>query len=92
MSQHRRVLWYYASTFFLTLEEPEIKIVEFANSVDPDEVAHIEPPHLGLHCLPYSHSSLNMISLFQTYILLYSSLMRLYNVCQQLCEASQNDK
>ena len=20
------------------------------NSIDPDEVAHCEPPHLGLHC------------------------------------------
>ena len=27
------------------------KIAEFANIVDPDEVAHNEPPHLGLHCL-----------------------------------------
>ena len=25
---------------------------EFANSVDIDEVAHSEPPHLDLHCLP----------------------------------------
>ena len=24
----------------------------FAISIDPDEVAHNEPPHLGLHCLP----------------------------------------
>ena len=23
---------------------------EFANSVDPDEVAHNEPPHQDLHC------------------------------------------
>ena len=30
--------------FFLT------KIDEFANSVDPDEVAHYEPSHLDLHC------------------------------------------
>ena len=22
-----------------------------ANSVDPDEVAHYEPPHLALHCI-----------------------------------------
>ena len=22
-----------------------------ANSVDPDEVAHYEPPHLGIRCL-----------------------------------------
>ena len=29
-----------------------MKIAEFANSVDLDEVAHIEPPHLDLHCLP----------------------------------------
>ena len=31
-----------------------IKIVEFANSVDSDEVAHNEPPHLDLHCLSSS--------------------------------------
>ena len=30
----------------------KLKIVEFANRVDPDEVAHDEPPHLDLHCLP----------------------------------------
>ena len=30
---------------------PETKISEFANSVDLDEVAHNEPPHLDLHCL-----------------------------------------
>ena len=29
-----------------------MKIVELGNSVDPDEVAHNEPPHLDLHCLP----------------------------------------
>ena len=26
--------------------------VEFANSVDPNEVAHNEPPHQDIHCLP----------------------------------------
>ena len=31
---------------------PETKIAEFANRVDLDEVAHHEPPHLDLHCLP----------------------------------------
>ena len=36
----------------LTLSVPEMKIVEFANSVDLDEVAHNEPPHLDLHYLP----------------------------------------
>ena len=25
--------------------------LDFANSVDPDEVAHNEPPHPDLHCL-----------------------------------------
>ena len=34
----------------LTLDAPKMKIVEFINSVDPDEVAH-EPPHHNLHCL-----------------------------------------
>ena len=33
---------------------PELKLVEFARNVDPDEVTHNEPPHLGLHCLPSS--------------------------------------
>ena len=33
---------------------PETKIAEFENSVDLDEVAHDEPPHLDLHCLPFS--------------------------------------
>ena len=30
----------------------ETKIADFANSVDLDEVAHNEPPHLDFHCLP----------------------------------------
>ena len=30
------------------------KIAEFANSLDLDEVAQNEPPHLDLHCLPSS--------------------------------------
>ena len=38
----------------LTPELPEAKIVEFAKSVDLDEVAHHEPPHLDLHCSPSS--------------------------------------
>ena len=33
---------------------PKENIVVFANSVDPDEVAHNEPPYLDLHCLPSS--------------------------------------
>ena len=45
----------------LTLSVPETKIADFANSVDLDEVAHNEPPHLDLHCLPPSLLILNMI-------------------------------
>ena len=30
---------------------PEMQTTKFANSVDPDEAAHPEPPHLDLHCL-----------------------------------------
>ena len=29
-----------------------MKIAEFANSVNLYEVAHIEPPHLDVHCFP----------------------------------------
>ena len=36
----------------LRVEVLKTKTVEFANSVDPDEVAHNEPPHLTLHYLP----------------------------------------
>ena len=35
-----------------SLYVPETKIAEFANSVDLDEVAHNEPPHADLPCLP----------------------------------------
>ena len=31
-----------------------MKTVEFANSIDSDEVAHYEPSHLDLHYLPSS--------------------------------------
>ena len=34
-----------------------MKIAEFANSVDPDEVAHYEPSHQDLYGLPSSLSS-----------------------------------
>ena len=40
-----------------------MKTAEFANSVDLDEVAHHEPPHLDLQCLPSSLLILNMIQL-----------------------------
>ena len=38
-------------------------MAEFAKRVDLDEVAHYEPPHQDLHCLPSSLSILNMIKL-----------------------------
>ena len=38
----------------LTFYVAEAKEAEFANSADLDEVAHNEPPHLDLHCLPIS--------------------------------------
>ena len=40
-----------------------MKTVKFANSVDLDEVAHNEPPHLDLHFLITFFESLRMISL-----------------------------
>ena len=35
----------------LTLSDLQAKICIFANSVDPDEMAHNEPSHQDLHCL-----------------------------------------
>ena len=49
------------SLFLLILYVPVTKIAEFANSVDLDEVAHNEPPHQDLHCLPSSLCILCMI-------------------------------
>ena len=40
--------------YFLTLQVPGTKTAEFANSVDLDEMAYHESPHLDLHCLPSS--------------------------------------
>ena len=37
-----------------TLLVPETKIADFANSIDLDEVAQNEPPHLDLYYLPSS--------------------------------------
>ena len=45
----------------LSFKTPDMKIVEFANSVDPDEVAHSEPPHLDLYCLLCNLWILNMM-------------------------------
>ena len=43
-------LIYITYNFIITRDE----IAEFANSVNLDEVAHNEPSHLDLHCLPSS--------------------------------------
>ena len=33
------------------LKVAKMKLAEYTNSVDPDEEAHYEPPHLDLHYL-----------------------------------------
>ena len=43
---------FYQENKLIALKAPKAKLVGFANSVDLDEVAHNEPPHLDLHCLP----------------------------------------
>ena len=43
-----------------------MKIVEFANSVYPDEVAHYEPPHLDIHCLQIQLSSGSLLFSLQS--------------------------
>ena len=42
----------------LTLKVPLTKAAEFSNSIDPDEVAHHEPPHQDLHCFSSSLQTL----------------------------------
>ena len=44
----------------LYMPKMNILVVEFANSLDPNELAHNEPPHLDLYCLPSSLSILNI--------------------------------
>ena len=41
----------YDNTLTFSSKTAKLKIVEFANSVDPHEAAHNEPSHLDLHCL-----------------------------------------
>ena len=54
---------YYFCFICLMLSVPETIIAEFANSVDPNEVAHEEPPHLDLHSLLISLQMLNLLYL-----------------------------
>ena len=49
--------------FYMALLAPKPKMAHFANSIDLDEAAHYELPHLDLHCLPSSLRILNMIQL-----------------------------
>ena len=41
----------------LALQAPKTKILDFAHSIDPDEVAHHEPPHLDVHYHAKSEST-----------------------------------
>ena len=41
---------------------------EKVNSVDPDEVAHYEPPHLDLHCFQIQLFSFLMLFIVKPYI------------------------
>ena len=49
-----KTLWSFLSAIGLTLIVPEIETFEFANSIDLNEVAHSESPHLDLHQFLYS--------------------------------------
>ena len=49
----------------LTFKAPKT-VNNFANSVDPDEVAHHEPSYMDLHCLPCSYLSFQIQSLSVT--------------------------
>ena len=42
-----------ANSFHWFFKYQRQKQLEFANSLDFDEVAHYEPPHQDLHCLPF---------------------------------------
>ena len=75
------------------------KTIEFANSVDLDEVAHNEPPHLDLHCLSSSLWILNVVQLGfkffwkfadENFVVCFSvvkELIRLYLFADQLVHA-----
>ena len=51
--QEKQLCHFHVSPLF-ALQVLEPKIGEIANSTDLYEVAHNEPPHLDLHCLPSS--------------------------------------
>ena len=41
----------------MTIERTPIMNIERKNSLDQDEVAHHEPPHLDLHCLSFQYDT-----------------------------------
>ena len=47
----------------LNTSSADNETAEFANTVDPDEAAHIKPSHRDLHYLPFSPRILNTIQL-----------------------------
>ena len=56
----------FITEMILNIKMPKTKIIEFANIVDPDEVAHNEPPHLDLQCLSSSFVNSQYDSLDRT--------------------------
>ena len=44
-----------------------VSALEFASSIEPNDVAHNEPPPLYLHCLPSGFITLNMIKIVPTF-------------------------
>ena len=61
---------------------PETKIAKFAHSIDLDEVAHNEPPHLDLHCLNSQYViawTLNPLNPFSEYVSASSKLYHTEN-------------
>ena len=47
------------------LQEPTFKVqimklVDYKNSIDPDEAVHYELPHQDLHCLPFFFSKFSI--------------------------------
>ena len=50
-------------------------IVKFGNSLDPDEVAYDEPPHLDLHCF------INLLTPNSQYDIAYTE--RFYLICRR---------
>ena len=56
-----QILKFYVFIQLLALRVSNTTKAEFANAVDPDEMAHYEPSHLNLQCLPTGLWIFNMI-------------------------------